>query len=232
MRRLLCFCLLTVAFFPLSAIDSYTKDILVSEIEEVSAPVVDGDYIIFTATDNARHVGIAFDFENFKTIHSFEKLTRKDLDEEVTTSLYFYILEVPKSIQYVSYRLVIDGLWTIDPTNPLQWFDTRANLTLSRVEIFREVEPATSIPTKNKVHFVYQGEPGLQIRLGGSFTNWDSSIYVMKETSPGFYELELSLPKGTYYYAFYDGITSFIDSSNPERTYSVDGKAASVITVE
>lgn len=230
-----------VLFFLLTAIsvnaqeviqDTYERDILISKIDKVSAPYSEGDFVVFTAQNSARHVGIAFDFEGFRTIHSFQQLKKTDLDDEVTDTIYFYILEVPKNIKSVKYRLVIDGLWTVDPTNPVQVFDNVANLLLSQVDIQRQEIPATSVPKSNLVHFVYQGKPGLRIRLGGTFTNWDSSIYVLNETSPGFYELEIPLPKGTHYYAYYEGITSFIDTTNPERAYTVDGKSASAITVE
>ena len=57
--------------------------------------------------------------------------------------------------------------------------------------------------TDGTVHFVYKGKAGQHIRLGGSFTNWDSWIYELTETSPGLYELELPLPAGKYYYSYY-----------------------------
>lgn len=212
--------------------DTYARDILISKIDKVGIPYNEGDFLVFTAEDKFRHVGIAFDFEDFKTIHSFQLLKKTDMENEVTQSLYFFIIEVPKSIDSVSYRLVIDGLWTVDPNNPNKIYDKESNIVLSKLDIHREKEPATSIPSKNMVRFVYMGNPGLRIRLGGTFTNWDSSIYIMQETSPGFYELEIPLPKGTYYYAYYEGITSFVDKTNPERAYTKDGKVASIITVE
>lgn len=232
MKRIFVLNLLILVCGHFMAQDTYTKTLLVSEIDQVQAPYVVSDFIIFTAEDSARHVGIAFDFEGFKTIHSFEKLVTRDLDDNVTSSLFFYILEVPKDISSVAYRLIIDGLWTVDPMNEKKILDRDSNIMMSRVDMYREEIPATSIPQENYVRFVYQGKPGQQIRLGGTFTNWDSSIYKLKETSPGFYELQLFLPKGTYYYAYYNGIASFVDPTNPERAYTTDGKMASVIIVE
>jgi 1,4-alpha-glucan branching enzyme len=80
--------------------------------------------------------------------------------------------------------------------------------------------------------FVYRGESGQRIRLTASFTNWDPYIYELNEKSPGIYELEIPLPKGTYYYKFIRGITEFIDTANPNRIFSADGQSASVFTVD
>ena len=238
MKKFLVLFLLTVVL-PLAAQDlsqdlsqdTYTYNNLIALIDKVGAPIVEDDYIIFTADSSSRHVGIAFDFESFKTIHSFQKVNTTDIDGKVVQSVYFYILQVPKSVSQVSYRLVIDGLWTVDPNNKKQIFDPKSKLRLSTVAIQRQEVPATETLQKNLVRFVYQGQPGQIIRLGGTFTNWDSSIYVMKESAPGLYELELSLPQGTHYYAYYDGMVSFVDKTNPESAYTIDGRTASVITI-
>jgi hypothetical protein len=81
------------------------------------------------------------------------------------------------------------------------------------------------------VKFVYRGKSGQKIRLGGNFTNWDSWIYHLTETSPGLYQVELPLPPGKYEYAFYTGITSFPDDGNPQKCYTPDGKIASLLIV-
>ena len=205
---------------------------LVSEIQEVRAPYLDGDYVIFTAPHTARHVGIAFDFENFRTIHSYKIKKFTDMEYKDSGSLLFYILKLPKNILSVNYRLVIDGLWTTDPVNENKIFSRDANLTLSHVDASRNILPMTENIKKDTVRFVYRGKSGQQIRVGGSFTNWDSWIYQMTEVSPGLYELELPLPPGQYEYAFYTGITSFPDNTNPQKCYTPDGRTASLLIVK
>ena len=54
----------------------------------------------------------------------------------------------------------------------------------------------------------------------------------MTEVSPGLYELELPLPPGKYEYAFYTGITSFPDNTNPQKCYTPDGRTASLLIVK
>ena len=212
--------------------DRWDYSILVSQIDCVQAPYLSGNSVIFTADKNARHVGIALDYENFSTIHSFSKKVKKDMDDNVVDSFYFYVLNLPKNVQEFKYRLVIDGLWTMDPLNSNRVFDPKSNLMLSVFDAGRDIPAVTEEKGRGKVHFVYRGESGQHIRLGGSFTNWDSWIYEMKEVSAGLYVLDLTLPPGTYQYAYYSGIRSFVDKTNPERCYTAEGKEASLLVVK
>ncbi|MBP5251917.1 MAG: glycogen-binding domain-containing protein [Treponema sp.] len=204
----------------------------VSAIDSVGKPYMKNGCIIFTAPNIYRHVGIAFDFENFRTIHSFKIKHKYDIDMKETDAIMFYILKVPEDVQKVNYRMVFDGLWALDPLNSEKSFDPRTNLYLSSFNASRAIPEVTEKAKSGNIRFVYKGESGQKIRLGGSFTHWDSWIYEMKETSPGLYEFELPLAKGTYQYAFYSGINSFIDRANPERCYTDEGKEASLLIVE
>ncbi|MCI5829773.1 MAG: glycogen-binding domain-containing protein [Treponema sp.] len=204
---------------------------IVNSIDSVGAPFIKGDYVVFTAEHNMRHVGIAFDFEEYKTIHSFQIKKFVDMEYNESGSICFFIKKLPKKNLGFNYRLIIDGLWTVDPYNPDTVFDRKTNLTLSHVDASRYIPPVTEKHDDGLVHFVYRGKSGEQVRIGGSFTNWDSWIYTMTEVSPGLYEFALPLPPGKYEYAFYNGITSFPDKGNPERCYTSDGKVASLLVV-
>ncbi|MFI3256990.1 MAG: glycogen-binding domain-containing protein [Spirochaetales bacterium] len=211
----------------------FVLDSLLETIHQPQAPQVHGDYIIFTASPTARHTGIAFDFENYTVVHPFRRLVRQNEDRTNTESFVaFYILEIPGDIQNIAYRLVTDGLWTTDPENPNQLYDKRANLLVSTIELNRIIQPITTPTPQNTVRFVYEGESGQKIRLAGNFTNWDSFIYQLRETQVGLYELELPLPKGTYYYAYYIGLNSFTDDTNPMKAYTTDGRIASLLEVQ
>ena len=206
-------------------------DELLSRITGVNAPQIINDCIVFTAEHKSHFVGIAFDFENFKKIHPFKLRTFRNFDDEETDSWFFYILDIPKDAESISYRLIIDGLWTVDPQNPNSEYNRENGIRLSKVDINRETVPVTQIERSNLVHFVYKGQSGQKIRLGGSFTNWDSWIYTLSEVKPGVYTLDLHLPEGTYYYNFYNGMQSIVDSANPERAYTADGRVASVLKI-
>lgn len=211
--------------------DTYSYDILVSEISGVQKPKIIGNHVIFTSSSNAKSVGIAFDFENFTKIHSFSLRKTYDYEGKETGSWYFYILEIPKKLKSLSYKLIIDGLWTNDPTNKNSFYDEQNGIQLSLLNLPEVKEEVTEIIPEGFTKFVYKGKSGQKIRLGGTFTNWDSWIYELDEVESGKYEIVLPLPPGTYYYAYYSGLESFFDSTNPLKAYSKDGKIVSEITV-
>jgi hypothetical protein len=211
--------------------DTYDREVIIAEINGLNEPYIKGDFIVFTARTHSRYVGIAFDFEQFRVIHSYQKINTRDIDNEIISSIYFYVLKIPEGVDSVSYKIITDGLWSIDPLNPHTKFDSAANSVLSTVRVPRQIIPVTRVTARGNVRFVYTGESGQKIQLGGSFTNWDPFIYEMRETRPGLYECELSLLPGTHYYNFYKGMAVVIDHTNPARAYTPDGKAASVIEV-
>ena len=55
-------------------------------------------------------------------------------------------------------------------------------------------------------------------------------LYTRKK-EPGKYQLDLPLPPGKYEYAYYIGMKSYPDKTNPERCYTPDGKEASLLVV-
>lgn len=211
--------------------DLYDYNNIVYSLEKPEAPVIKDDYVIFTYQAGPRFVGIAFDFEDYTTIHSFQLKNTRDFEGKITNSILFYLLDKPKGLSEIKYRLVIDGLWTADPSNPNKFYDPESGISLSKVKIDSCENYATYYKKDSGVTFVYKGEEGLNVRLAGNFTNWDSWIYELEETQPGLYTLNIPLPEGTYYYNYYLGMTSVVDKTNPNRAYTQEGRTASVITV-
>ncbi|MBQ9630913.1 MAG: glycogen-binding domain-containing protein [Treponema sp.] len=211
--------------------ENFSYDNTVLEINEVGEPYEKDNHIIFTAPHNARFIGIAFDFEEYKRIHPFRIHYGYDMDNNKTDSLMFYILEKPRGRASVSYRLVIDGIWTCDPYNPDSYYDEVLGLDLSRVT-FRESLPLEFVPSSSEgTRFVYEGRPGQKIYITGTFTNWDPWIYELSEIFPGTYEIYIPLTRGTYYYNFFVGMKPINDKRNTRKVYTKDGRSASVITV-
>ena len=211
--------------------NQYTIDTILKEISVVKKPYISNGYIVFTAEDKARHVGIAFDFDNYKTIHSFQRLTSYTIDNEERSSVLFYLLKLPEDSSKVSYRMIIDGLWTTDPVNPSKEYSKEAKTWLSTVS-YPSTKQEITMNSSDFVKFVYEGKSGEKIRLAGSFTNWDSFIYYLVETKTGHYELELPLPTGTHYYTFYKGLDVILDENNPNKVYTPEGRIACIIDVK
>lgn len=227
------FSLLTPAFAKesVSAPDTYEYDLALTNITGVKTPYIDNNYVIFTAPVTANSIGIAFDFEEFRKIHYYQLRKNYGYEGDVTSSYYFYILEMPKKISRICYRVVIDGLWTIDPNNKNVVYNERENYSLSYIDLPPETIEITEKLDNGLTHFVCHTDSGKKIRLGGTFTNWDSWIYEMKETEPGKYVIDIPLHPGTYYYSYYTGITPFLDETNPSRGYANDGRVVSCITI-
>ncbi|MBD5433644.1 MAG: isoamylase [Treponema sp.] len=204
------------------------------KLREPKAPFEQDGLIVFSAQEGPHYVGIAFDFENFQKIHPFQKRIILDEDGEKDRAWYFYILEEYPKTDKILYRLIIDGLWTTDPMNPKQHYDETTGIRLSQIDVRREYEIATSVKTSSNgksVHFVYKGKSGQNVRVAGTFSNWDSWIYRLAETSRGFYELTLPMNEGTYYYVYCIGTKEFPDLTNHERAIKDGGKAVSKIIV-
>jgi len=210
---------------------NYELDSLLHNIDKPGEPKITEDYIIFTASEKNRYVGIAFDFENYQIVHPFQVLTNTDEDGNVIRKHMFYCYKRQHRFESLKYRLIIDGLWTIDPLNPNTEYDESVNLYFSTLKNLGSKKIVTETTEQDTVRFIYKGETGLKLNLAGTFTNWDPWIYQLEETSPGLYELELPLTTGTYYYNYYLGLTPILDNTNPEKIYTLDGRSASVIKV-
>ena len=211
---------------------NFELDTLLHSINEAQSPVITEDYIIFTSEPNYRYVGIAFDFENYQTIHPFQILTKKDDDGNVSRKLMFYSYKRQHNFTTLKYRLVLDGLWTTDPLNPNSEYDDNVNLYFSVVKDPESIKIYTKNEETKGVRFIYNGDPNQKVHLSGTFTSWDPWIYELKESRPGFYELTIPLTKGKYFYTYYIGLTPVLDSSNPLKFYTSDGRSANVIEVE
>lgn len=214
-----------------AGIEEYARATIVKEVKGVKAPFISGDYAIFTAEDTSRYVGIAFDFENYRTIHVFNKRVSYDENGDPQSSMLIYLLKLPVNCTKITYRLIIDGLWTSDSHNANKYFDTNTGTWFSYLDVNRPYMDETAVTDSHVVRFVYEGNAGQRIRLAGNFTNWDSFIYYLNETTPGHYELSVPLPTGTWYYCFYSGMDRITDPKNTDRVYTRDGRIASVITV-
>lgn len=213
-------------------IDSYERNSLITTIKSVSEPYIDRDYIIFTAQKNARYIGISFGFEEFKTVHKFQRKIITDEDGKGIDSILFFIMPIPRDMKELTYRVVIDGQWTTDPQNNNKRYDFSTGMMLSVFEITRPTPLKTDKIPDGLVRFVFEDEPGCKIRIAGSFNNWDPFMYILKEVKPGIYQIDLPLPNGTYYYAFYKGAETFSDKTNPDKVFRNDGSIASIITIK
>jgi hypothetical protein len=247
MKTIYLFAFLTViTVFPLAA-DWETYEIVsqLLSLQEPCAPIVRDNAVIFTVPSTMRKVGIAFAHEKFANVYWFKHLvvpqdwnspvllpgqTIPDLNKD--SGFLFYVYEVPEDLIELEYRLVINGLWTTDPLNPLFKRDPVSGLFLSTVSIPpRPFKPNLLKGLPDGLIFMFNAPSGETITVAGDFNGWDPYMYELKEYSAGVYSLTLPLPPGTHQYVFFYRGRRYVDPHNPNRIYAKDGSAASIITV-
>jgi hypothetical protein len=227
-------------------VESYRFIDLLLSLPGPGAPKVFEDIVIFTAPSSYRRVGIAFAGEDFSRVYWFRQLLipqdpldapippgKKTPDPYKDSGLLFYVYQLPEDIRELDYRLVINGLWTIDPANPLSRKDSVTGLVYSSLSLpARESVLGPLKGPPGSLSFSFKGPPGEIVTVGGSFNGWDPFMYELREGPAGVYTLNIPLPPGRYQYVFFHQGERFLDPYNPKRIYSRDGKAASEIEIQ
>jgi len=198
------------------------------------------DGIIFTAPSTYNRVGISFAHEGYARVHWFLRLMtpkdhselfvngkfRSDIDPNKDSGIMFHFQTIPENLKNVDYRMVIDGLWTTDPLNPLT-VTGPSGIKESRVSLPEKPKdsPARTV-APGTYRFSYRAPPGEVVTVGGNFNNWDPFMYVLEESSPGFYTLTLSLPPGNFLYVFFHRGEQIPDQG-ARRLYTREGRIVS-----
>jgi len=241
-------CVLFIIIASLSwSADWETYDVInrLLSIHEPQEPVVYESFVIFTAASSIRNIGVAFAHENFTPVYWFRQIVvpqeflnpvilpgQKVPSPYKDSGLQFYVYQVPDNLRELEYRLIINGLWTIDPINPKTRKDPVSGLLMSVLSI--PARPANYNPLNGLpqgLNFTFLGPPGETVTVAGNFNGWDPFMYELKEGPAGVYSIIIPLPPGVYHYVFIHRGQRFVDPHNPRRIYSRDGSAASEIVI-
>jgi len=208
------------------------------------APVIVENYVIFTADSGLRRIGVAFAHEHFANVYWFRPLVipqdrlNDQFDPLISSGTYmdsglqFHVYRIPANLRELEYRLVINGLWTIDPLNPQTRRDPVSGLAMSVLSLSNRPTPPNPLNgLPEGLNFSFRGPPGEIVTVAGNFNGWDPFMYQLREYPEGVYSITIPLPPGTYQYVFYHRGQRYVDPYNPRRIYSRDGNAASEIVV-
>jgi hypothetical protein len=220
-------------------------DLLVT-LPETSGPQIFQDAVIFTSPSSSRRAGVALASEGFAAVHWMQKLMivqdpqdapiapgKKVPDPYKDSGLLFYVYQAPEGLEEIEYRLVIDGLWTTDPGNPLNRRDGASGIVNSLVIMPRvKGDPVFHENPKGVLNFSFKGPPGETVTVAGTFNRWDPFMYELREYPEGVYSLSLPLPPGTYQYLFFHRGERYLDPYNARRAYTREGDAASEAVIE
>ncbi len=195
-------------------------------ISRSAPPTLRHRTVLFTYQhpSHPRYVGIAFDFENFQKIHPYKRNAH---------NIFVFPFEVPEGMSELIYRIVVDGLWMPDPTNPDHTVDHKGNV-LSRFAFKLPEKMILASPVVKEdrtVLFNLRYTKGTRVFVTGNFTNWEPFMVEMEEVSPGLYALSRPFAPGDYEYCFIAGGARMIDPLNPYIGTDPHGYLASRFTV-
>lgn len=191
----------------------------VNSLTKASAPQISDRKLVLTwkGDTQPRYVAAAFKHEAYRQKHLFWRNQN---------GVYFLVMDLASdSPATLEYRLIVDGLWQGDPTNPDRYRDSQG-ITLSRVSVAPTDRPTHHGPVQGyfgEVEFVYHGKAGQQVSIIGNFNHWDPFAHFLEEGHPGEYHLKLSLPPGTVLYKFVVGTRTFLDSGNAHTGHDAQG---------
>ena len=178
---------------------------------EAAGPYVSGDTVLFSFPPDrrTRSVSLAFEHENYRTFHTFERNPH---------GLFVLTVPVPAGAPTLRYRLVVDGLWTVDPNAPTER-DARGILvsSLAIPADYSAPRPGITRNPDGTTRFVFTGTPGSRVALIGDFNRWDPYLTPMTESwaFPGVYEVTLAIPDDARYYRFVVNGREITDPANP-----------------
>jgi hypothetical protein len=188
---------------------------------------------------------VAFAHENFSQIYWYRQLLvpqdrinpillpgEKEPSPYRDSGLQFHVLQIPSHLRELEYRLIVNGLWTTDPTHTQLRRDPVSGLTMSILTLPpRQITPNPLNGLPEGLSFTFNAPPGENVTVAGTFNGWDPFMYELRENPAGVYKLTLPLPPGTYQYVFFHRGARHLDQYNPNRVFARDGRAASEIVV-
>ena len=211
-------------------------------LSEPAPPEIIDNKVVFTASSGLRRVGIAFAHEGFARVHWFrplmvsqdplERIRRGRAGAHRDSGIAFHVHEIPDGLAEIEYRLIVNGLWTTDPSNPNTRREGISGSTMSVLTV--PPRPQAHHPLRGHPDgalFVFRGPPGETVTVAGSFNNWDPFMYELREGPSGTFSIHIPLPPGRHQYVFFHRGERFPDSYNPVRVFSREGKIASEIVV-
>ena len=229
--------------------DRYEAVLYARALEAPKPPQLVFGHLVFSyqepSNNQPRYVAAAFQHENYRELHLFSR---------TDTGLYALIYEVPPGIEEVTYRLIVDGVWTTDPANPNTVEVAGTELSALRVDpsLLPGFDQGGPIVEDDTVRFVLRRRDverrflttvdsahvrfdkpfeDLDIRLVGSFNDYDPYVHFL-DLSDGSYTIELPLPPGDYgYYYLIEG-ERVLDPANSDFLYGERRSRFSRITVD
>jgi len=242
MKAILAAALLVIIIGNIEAVDTESYRFIdhLRSLSKAEMPKIIEDAVLFTAPSTNRRVGISFAHESYAKVHWLRQLfiprdgtelffngkPIKGIDPNIDSGILFHLETIPRDAKNLDYRMIIDGLWTIDPLNPISVTGS-LGVAESRIPLPAKAGIALDTTPPGTYRFSYRADSGETVTVGGSFNNWDPFMYEMREISPGFYTMLLPLPPGRFQYAFFYRGEQIPDPENIAKLYTREGRIIS-----
>lgn len=227
-RIRIAFLFLFGAFSVVSAISSpFDTDLhhRILNTYEPAEPYLTRDTIMlsYTGSNGTQVVSLAMEHEDYRIFHTYRKNEH---------GVFILTIPIPEDRDELRYRLVVDGLWTVDPNAPSE-IDNRG-VTVSRIPLpSRSTTPLPGIThlADGRTRFTYYGSPGSRVSVIGDFNRWDPFLTPMEESPvhPGVYSTIVRLPRTARHYRYViDGLET-ADPKNPLEATNGWGEISSIV---
>jgi hypothetical protein len=219
-------CLLLGAAPLASALESYVQEIEVRNLSSASTPRFLGPLVLLTfqSPHRVRLVGARFAHEDYRIFHTYSRNEN---------GIFLLLLEVPRDVETLRYRISVDGMWMNDPFNPGVEVDDFGT-AFSVFSLASRPAPPLQSPrfeADGATTFVFRSQPGRRVYLVGDFNKWDPFWDRMPEVRPGLYRLTLRLTPGRHFYRFFVDGNRLLDPLNLENARDSDGNPVSMLVV-
>jgi hypothetical protein len=231
LARRLALILLVASAAGASAASPTALDVAIQTIRTMQAPSLVGDTLILSYRSRVpvRFVGARFEHERWAVLHAYAVN-----DHGVLVLDYPLPGNATQAGCRLRYRIVVDGVWMADPSNPVREIDDRG-VEVSVYEVESEVMRFVANPDvkAGRATFVYRGKPGTRVSLVGDFNAWDPFApgYLMSEIRPGEFTATVEVRAGRHYYAYFAEGRKVLDEANSDTGIDPDGRRVSSFTV-
>jgi hypothetical protein len=203
---------------PVFGLDGHLMEVRIRGIEQAGPPqYLDRQVLLsYQSSKPVRLVGARFAHEDYRVFHIY---FRNEND------VFLLLLDVPKEVEELRYRLVVDGLWINDPFNPHYEKDAFGRVfSLFDLQNRPARDPVSpEIHREGSVTFFFQTLPNRAVSVAGDFNNWDPFWNRMQEIRPGEYGLTVRMPPGQHFYYYIVNGQRVLDPINQETARDFEG---------
>lgn len=186
--------------------------------------VIEKGILVSYKNRKAKEVRIAGSFSGWNEIHM----------EKGKHGVWYFFLEESKCTEPVSYKFVVNGIWTLDPKNNFKENDKNGSYVslIKPINIIEGRRISYRHLTSNMVEFRVYNPNASFISLVGDFNNWNPENDNMIKGRDGIWRLQKRINIGLFRYKFVIDGKWVVDYYNDKSASDGTGGICSVINIK